>query len=237
MLSPFPVSSPESCYLIPSPCFYEGAFSPTYPLPPNPPLANVPLHWGIHTLQDQGPLLLMRGKASLCYICIWSHRSIPMYSCNGGLVPGSWWGVGLVGWYCCFSYGIANPFSSFSPFSNSFIGDLVFSSVFGCKHLPLCLSCSGRASLETAISGSCQHAFLGICTNVWVWCLYMGWIPQVGQAMDGLSSVSILHFFSIFPSVSIFVPLLRRLKHKHFDLPSSWASVWFVNCILGIPSF
>ena len=29
---------------------------------------------------------------------------------------------GLVGWYCCFSYGLKNPFSSFSSFSNSSLG-------------------------------------------------------------------------------------------------------------------
>jgi hypothetical protein len=28
----------------------------------------------------------------------------------------------LVGWYCCSSHGVANSFSSFSPFPNSSIG-------------------------------------------------------------------------------------------------------------------
>jgi hypothetical protein len=31
---------------------------------------------------------------------------------------------GLVGWYCCSFYGVANPFHSFSLSSNSSIGDL-----------------------------------------------------------------------------------------------------------------
>jgi hypothetical protein len=47
-----------------------------------------------------------------------------------GLVPGSS-GGGLVGWYCS-SYGVANPFNSFSPFSNSSIRDPALSPMFGC---------------------------------------------------------------------------------------------------------
>jgi hypothetical protein len=35
----------------------------------------------------------------------------------------------------------------------------------GCEHLPLYLSGSGKASQETAISGSCQQALLGICNS------------------------------------------------------------------------
>jgi hypothetical protein len=50
----------------PSPCFYEGVPSPTYPFPT--PLPCIPLHWGIEPSQDQGPLLsLMPKKAILCY--------------------------------------------------------------------------------------------------------------------------------------------------------------------------
>jgi hypothetical protein len=40
-----------------------------------------------------------------------------------------------VSWYCWSSYGVATPFSSFSPSSNSSIGGLDFSSVVGCKYL------------------------------------------------------------------------------------------------------
>ena len=41
--------------------------------------------------------------------------------------PWELWGV-LAGSYCCSSYGVANPFSSFGPFSSSFIGEPVLSS-------------------------------------------------------------------------------------------------------------
>jgi hypothetical protein len=74
-----------------------------------------------------------------------------------------------VGSYCCSSYRVANPFSSFSPFSNSSIGDRLLSPMVGCEHMPLYLSGSGKASQETAISGSCQQALLGIHNSIWVW--------------------------------------------------------------------
>ena len=63
-------------------------------------------------------------------------------------------------------YRVANPFSSFSPFSNSSIGLHMLSPMVGFKHLHLYLAGSGRACLETAISGSCQQALLGIHHSV-----------------------------------------------------------------------
>lgn len=140
MLSPFPIYFPETHYPFPSP----PAFMRVLPHPLTtslpPPHPHIPLHWGIRPRQDQGPLLpLMPYKAILCYICRWSHRSIPMYSWDDGLVSGC-----LVGWYCCSSYQVANPFSSFSPFSNSSIEEPC--SVQCLLHLPFYLSGYGRAS-------------------------------------------------------------------------------------------
>ena len=67
---------------------YRGVLPPTHPLPlPHP---GTPLHGGIQSSQDQGPLLpLMSKKAMLCYICGWSHGSLHVYSLVGSLVPGS----------------------------------------------------------------------------------------------------------------------------------------------------
>ena len=87
----------------------------------------------------------------------------------------------MVGSYCCSSYGAANPFSSLGPFSGSFIGALVLNPMDGCEHPLLYLSGTGRASQETVISGSYQQALVGICSSVWVWWLYMGWIPRWGS--------------------------------------------------------
>jgi hypothetical protein len=91
--------------------------------------------------------------------------------------------------------GLQTPSSSFSPFSNSSIEDTMLSPMVGCEHLPLYLSGSGRASQETAITGSCQQALLGILNSVWAWCLYMGW----GSLWMVFPSVSAPYFVPIFP--------------------------------------
>jgi hypothetical protein len=111
MFSLFPFSLheppiPSSCPLLLCGC------SPTHLLPASPPTPDPP--------QDQGPpLCLMSDEAILCYICSWSHGSLHVYSLVGGLLPGS---SGGSGWLIFFSYGVANPFSSFSPSPNSSIG-------------------------------------------------------------------------------------------------------------------
>ena len=48
-------------------------------------------------------------------------------------------------------------------FSGSFIGDLVLHPMDDCEHPLLYLPGTGRASQETAISGTCQQALVGIC--------------------------------------------------------------------------
>jgi hypothetical protein len=69
----------------------------------------------------------------------WPRASPPIYArqCHLLLHNEAWamgssllevWSLGalrvLVGWYCCSSYGVANLFNFFSPFSNSSIGSL-----------------------------------------------------------------------------------------------------------------
>ena len=73
---------------------------------------------------------------------------------------------------------VANPFSSINHFSNSSIGDPMLIPKGCCKHLSLYSSVSGRASEETAVAGSCHQTLLAIFDSVWVWCLYMEWIPR-----------------------------------------------------------
>jgi hypothetical protein len=53
---------------------------------------------------------LMPDKATLCYICGWSHGSLHKYSLVDSLVPGN--SGGLDGWYYCSFYGVTNPSSS-----------------------------------------------------------------------------------------------------------------------------
>jgi hypothetical protein len=138
------------------------------------PRPGLPLHWGITSSQDQGPLFpLMSDKVIFCYIWGWGHGSFHVYFLFGGFVPGS--SGGLIHWYCCSSDGVVNTLSSFSPFSNSPVGDPMHSPMVGCDHAHLYLSGSYRASQETAVSDSCQHALLGILNRVWFGnCIWYG---------------------------------------------------------------
>ena len=160
MLSPFLVSPPRA----PIP----------YPLPLlTNPLTPTSLSWYSLTL---GHRAFIGSKASLPIDVQQGHLLLHMRL--EPWVPPCvllrWWfspwellGV-LVGSYCCFSYGAENTFNSLDPFSNSSIEDPVLSPMDGCEILTLYLSGIGRSSQETALSGSCQQAFLGICNSVWV---------------------------------------------------------------------
>ena len=143
----------------------------------------------------------------------------------------------LVGWYCCSSYGVANTFSFSSPFSNSSIGGPVINSMVGCEHPPLYISGSQKASQETVISGSCQHALLGIHNSVWVWRLYMGWIPRWGSPWMAFPSVYAPHFVSLFDPVIILFPFLRRNEALTLWSSLFLSFMWPVNFILGMKSF
>ena len=69
---------------------------------------------------------------------------------------------------------ICKPLQLLGSFLSSSVGDPVPSSMDGWEHGPLYSSGSGRASLEIAISGSCQQALVGIYNSVWILYLYMG---------------------------------------------------------------
>jgi hypothetical protein len=97
---------------------------------------------------------------------------------------------GLVGCYCCSSYGVANPFSSFSPFSDSSIDVPVLSPMVGREYSRLYWSGSGRVSQGTSIPGSCHQVLLGISNSVWVWCLHVGWVPRWDSIRMAFLSVS-----------------------------------------------
>ena len=155
MLFPFLVS--------PKPPTTMSVFPHTHtPTTTSPPSNS--LHWDLKPSQDLEPLLpLVPDKVIFCYICSWNHEFFHVYSLVGGALGG------LVGWYYSSSYGAVNPFSFFSTSSNSSIGYPMLSPMIVCQHLPPYLLGSGRASQETAISGSFQRALLGIHNKVWVW--------------------------------------------------------------------
>ena len=95
----------------------------------------------------------------------------------------------------CSSYGVATPFSSSSSFS---IGVPRLSLMVGCEYLHLYWSGASRSSHETAISGSCQQAFLGISNSVGVWCLQMGQISRWSDLRMVFPSASVPFFLSLF---------------------------------------
>jgi hypothetical protein len=139
----------------------------------------------------------MSNKAILCYICSWSHGSLYVYYLVGDLVSGSsGGGRGVSGWLILLLF---------------LRGCKPLQLLHGCEHSPLYLSGSGRASQETAISGSSQQAVLGICCSVWVWCLCVG-CPRWGSLWIAFPSVSSPQFVSIFPPLSILFLLYNSQK-------------------------
>jgi hypothetical protein len=190
---PFLVSPPQTPYPTPTP-FYERSPPPTQPLPSYHP--SFPLYWSMDSPQDQGPSHpLMPDKASYPLLHMQLELWVPLCALFG------WWFSpweleergGLLSWFCCSSYGVANPFSSFIVSHNSSIGIPMLRPMVGCEHLHLDWSGSGRASQGRAISSSCQQALLGISNSVWVWCLHVG-CGSLGGAVSGwLFLQSLLH--------------------------------------------
>ena len=139
----------------------------------------------------------------------------------------------LVSSYCCSTYRATDPFSSLGTFSSSSIGDPVLSPMDGCEHPLLYLPGTGIASQETAISGSCQQNLVGICNSVWVWWLFMGWIPGWDSLWMVIPSISAPNFVSVTPSMEfpILFPILRRN-----EVSTCWSSFLIflcsTNCIL-----
>ena len=143
----------------------------------------------------------------------------------------------LVSSYCCSTYWVADSFSSLGTFSSSSIGSPVIHPIDDCEHPLLCLLGPGLVSQGTAIPGSLQQNLAGICNSVWVWWLYMGWIPRCGSLWMVLSSFTAPNFVSVTPSMGVLFPILGRDK-----VSTLWSSFFlsfmcFANCILGILSF
>ena len=62
-----------------------------------------------------------------------------------------------------------------------------------CEHPLLYLSGTGRASQETAMSGSCQPALVAFHNPVWVWWSFMGFGPPGGAVSGWPFLQSLLH--------------------------------------------
>jgi hypothetical protein len=230
------------CYPLPSSLHHQQPPIPTsilllqwgcspiqpFPLPPLHP--RIPSQWGIDPSQGQGPLLpLIPDKAILCYICCWSHGSLYVYYLVGGLVsgnsPGSGWLIMFFFLWICNSLQLLQFFLYFLHWgywvqSNG----LLWTSTSVVVRLWQSLE-------ETAISGSCQQALLGIHKCLGLVNVY-GMDTQLGQSLDGLA-------FNLWPTLCLhisfceyFVPLRRT------EAPTLWSSflsfMCYVNCILDI---
>jgi hypothetical protein len=57
----------------------------------------------------------------------------------------------------------------------------------------------GIDSHKRAMSGSCQQNLSGICNSVWVWWLYIGWIPGWVSFWMVFPSVLAPNFVSVTP--------------------------------------
>jgi hypothetical protein len=146
------------------------------------------------------PPPLIPDKAILCYIWSRSHGLTHLYSLVGGLVPGS--SEGLVSWYCCFSYGVAVTFGSFSPSLTLPLGSpgsVQWLAVSIC----ICLS----QVLIEPLRGQPYQAFVGkhFLASAIVSGLVSaaGMDPKVGSLWMAFSPVSALFFVFVF--VCLFV--------------------------------
>jgi hypothetical protein len=151
------------------------------------------------------------------FVCLFVCLFCFCYFLIGGLVPRSSGGYWLVH-IDVPPMGLQTPFSSLGPFSSSFIGNLVLCPMDDCEHPLLYFPGTGRAPQETAISGSCLQALVGMCHSVWFWWLFMGWIPKLSSLWMVLPSVSAPNLVSVTPFMGILLPLLRRIL-------SFWANI------------
>jgi hypothetical protein len=145
-------------------CYSE---SPLYPPPTHPaPNQPTPASWLWHS-PILGHMISARPRASPP---IDGRQGHPLQRMQLETQLWGYWSVLIV-------YRVADPFSSLCTFSHSFIRGIVFNPIDDCEHPLLDLPGTGIASQERAISGSCQQNLAGVYNSVWVWWLYMGWIP------------------------------------------------------------
>jgi hypothetical protein len=135
------------------------------------------------------------------------------------------------------TYRVADSFRSLGTFSSSFIGGPVFHPIDDYEHPFLCLPGTGIGSQERAISGLYQQTLSGICNSVWVWWLYMGWIPGWGSLWMIFPSILAPNFVSVTPSMDILFPFLIRSEVSTFW--SSFLDIFFIyiSSVIPFPGF
>jgi hypothetical protein len=121
----------------------------------------------------------------------------------------------LISSYWCSSYGASDPFRSLGTLSRFFLGDLELHPMGDCEHTLLYLPGTDKGPQETAISGYCHQTLVGICHSVWVWWLFMGWIPKWGIPWMVTSSVSAPNFVSVLVKVQLQLQLKAQNWRGH----------------------
>ena len=96
---------------------------------------------------------------------------------------------------------------------------------------------SGRVSQGKAISGSCQQALVGICLSVWVWWLFMEWIPKWGSLWMVIASVSATNIDTVIPSMGILFPVLRRILSFWANIHLSVSAYYVCSFVIELPHF
>ena len=104
------------------------------------------------------------------------------------------------------------------------------------EHPFLYMPGTGKASHETAISGSFQQNLAGVCNSVCVWWLIMGCTPGWGSLWMVHPFILTLNFVSATPSMDILFPILGR-KEVSMRWSSFLVFLCFGSCILSILGF
>jgi hypothetical protein len=92
-----------------------------------------------------------------------------------------------------------------------------------------CISQALAEPLRLLSASSCWHL-----PSVWVWWLFIGWIPGWSSLWLVVPSVSAPNFVSETPSIGILFQLLRRIKVSTLWSSFFFSFTCFTNCILEI---
>ena len=181
---------------IPFPRFLsESPLDPSHALIPNP-LAPaswpcIPLYWGIYLPKTKGlsshwgltrpssATYATRDKSSVGYWLVRDKSSVGYWLVHIVVPP----------------IGLLTPLDPWYAFYLLHWGPWVPSNTWLWASTSVCAR-HLQSLTELAISGYCQQNLAVICNSVWVWWLFMEWIP----------------------------PFYEGTKYPHYGLPSSWVS-------------
>jgi len=187
-LSWFPLSRPLLLLL--------GGCSPSHPPTPTSTPWHSPTLGNRAFTGSRAFLLLTSDKATLCYICSWSHGSLHVYSLFGGLVPGSSGGVFLIG-IVVLSMGLQTPSAPSILFLTPLLGT-PFSVQPLISSIRLCICQAPAESLRRQLHQApvSMHFLASAIVTGFGDCI---WDGSPGGAVSGWPFLqSLLHSFSLY---------------------------------------